>query len=205
MLLCLERSHIIDFALHMAGIWEVQNLSAITRRCGGVEQRGMYCNDRALQLTCEAYTIPYWHEAPHRKWTLRKLKLNSWMSKSGSQVTESDSCKKVPVFSLTWRLRSYLAISCKLQHQEHCAELQGLGTFLTLEELIEKDESLLQQVQGCSGRCLFMHSCILNHCLPAELKIQACATITKSNNQEHYCTSRGFLTILCCIFVSTSV
>lgn len=33
-------------------------------------------------------------------------------------------------------------------HNNHanCAELQGLGTFLTLEELTEKDESLLQQV-----------------------------------------------------------
>ena len=34
----------------------------------------------------------------------------------------------------------------KVQHPECCAELLGLGTFLTLEELTQKDEGLLQQV-----------------------------------------------------------
>ena len=59
MLLCLKRSHTIDFALHKAGIWEVQNLFAITRRCGGIEQRGIYCNDTALQHCTSRVKLTY--------------------------------------------------------------------------------------------------------------------------------------------------
>ena len=53
----------------------------------------------------------------------------------------------------------------QLQHLKCCAELQGLGTFLTLEELTSKDGSLLQQVQGLSSKHPFLHSCMLSCCL----------------------------------------
>lgn len=71
------------------------------------------------------------------------------MSRSGRLARQSDSCKRVPISDITpGLLRLCSAINSKLQLLGCCAELQGLGTFLTLEELTKKDESLLQQVQG---------------------------------------------------------
>lgn len=78
MLLCLAWSLGTEVALRSAGIWEVQNISAIARRCGGVEKRGSSVNIEHCSLhPCASDTHLCSNEAGGRKWTLRKLKSNS--------------------------------------------------------------------------------------------------------------------------------
>ena len=72
--------------------------------------------------------------------------LNEQVKESGERVRQ---IQKGAVFmSLRGMPKLYFGLTNgNLQHSNQRAELQGLGTFLTLEELTEKDESLLQQVQ----------------------------------------------------------